>query len=237
MLLNSFFRMSGSVRAIGYVVFESSTPGTYTYVFPKQKRKIRAECVGGATAGFSAKLGFYAYGQGPYTGLVAVSGTSGAYTTKASSSSTDSFKVTVGAGGTAYSSANVWGTVSSESSSLSLPNSTSGTDSVVQRHNPSGLIEWPVVAKGTGGYTSTVVYSDPNNPFVIVYNLGSGNTINSNTGNSSYNMGDNPTVSGGASVYGGYGAGGSAGFSGNNQTGSPWANNGGNGYVKVTIVD
>lgn len=237
MLLNSFFRMSGSVRATGCVVFESSTPGTYTYNFPKQKRKIITECVGGATAGFSAKLGFYAYGQGPYTGLVAISGTSGGYTTKNTSSSTDSFKVTVGSGGTAYSSTNVWGTVSSESPSIRLPASTSGTDSVVRRHNPSGLIEWPVIAKAGGGYASSVVFNSPENPFVVFYNFGSSDTISSNIGSSSYNMGDSPTVPGGTSVYNGYGAGGSAGFSGNTQTGSPWANNGGNGYVKVTIAD
>ena len=228
-LLNSFGRTKTWVDNAGKVLFESSIPGSYTYTFPRQT-KCGVICVGGGAAGFSAKLGASAGGL-TFTGLFPFSGGSGGYSyIEYSFNEGDVLTLIVGKGGTSYASTNVVGTISQSNPSYS-PTIIEGTSSFVVLGGSTILSG----GKATAGRFYFATPSDPNTLTITPSIGGVGTTTNGNNGIIEQNH-NNMSLPGATSVYQGYGAGGSAGYNGDNQSGTPWANNGTNGYIKIFIL-
>lgn len=225
MLLNCFFRISSSVRANGYIIFESSTPGTYTVTFPR-KTKCGVICVGGGGGGFAAKLGrFNPSSSFPTTGDFAFSGSSGGYSyIEYTFAAGETATIVVGAGGRGYSSSEVYGYVSSEHPSIYCGQGIveGEISSVASTSSGSGYV---CLANGGGG--GRYLYESPY--YQPAYG-GYAWTTSGNRGNVSRPADSNISVLGGTSVYNNYGTGGNA-------TRTSWsATDGGSGYVKIFII-
>lgn len=230
MLLNGFF-MTDPYNPIpywnGHVFFESSTPGTYSVVIPKNI-KCGYIGVGGGAGGFCAKLGINAGGS-VYSGLAAFSGASGNYKYREYTFTEDTtLNISVGAGRTAYASSNLYGTITQGNPSLTIFQS--GGDSSIGYIDPQHGYYITHLFAGGGG-NGEFYFSDPSNPNSYTYNVSEGG--NNGTAIAS---GSNKTATGGTSVYKGYGKGGSSGWTGDNQSGTPWADNGGSGYIKIFAI-
>ena len=240
MLLNSFF-MTDPYNPIpywnGHVFFESSTPGTYSVVIPKGI-KCGYICVGAGAGGFCAKTGITINEGTPseatFTGLTASSGASGRYQYRDKVLGQDYFSqdvtlvVEVGQGKTGYASSNVYGIVSASHPRILLSQSHPFGSSGV--YYDDGHYNYTICG-AFGGGDAWIYLSDPNNPNSRVYEPSDGGNNGLIVG-----QGTNVSLAGGASVYNGYGAGGSAGWTGDNQYGTPWADAGGNGYVKIFAI-
>lgn len=217
----------------GTVLFEQTTPGVYMYTF-QHKVKCGMICVGGGAGGLCAKMGIKINEGTPseqtFYGLCAWSGGSGGYSYQEHTfDKGDTAYIWVGSGGTAVASTGVYGIISQSSPSVSLYTEGTGSRIIVN----SSLINSANPGGGGRFYFSNP--SDPNSVAVDLISGGSGWTTNGNAGQ--YNStGTNVSLNGGVSVYNGYGAGGNSGYTGTNQTGTPWANNGGNGYVKIYAI-
>lgn len=208
------------------VVFESSTPGSYTLnLLAAGTYRIICVGAGGGAAAVSTYKGII-LDDHPQTALAVAGGGSGGYSQSTVSLSAGAHYIQVGSGGAGSSGYNGTG------SAVSLTGNTGGGSTF-----DSTILAYP----GGGGYA----YAKSNPPSThdrsaTAGSGGAGITANGNAGgsdtygNSSAYSGT-INASGGASVYGGYGAGGSASATGNNN--HPTANNGGNGYVKVTFVN
>lgn len=234
-LLNAFGRTKTCIDNSDYIIFESSINGTYTKVMPR-KTKCGIICVGGGVGGFSAKVGFAAYDPGhprydPYTGIMASSGGSGGYSySEHTFEAGDTVDIFVGKGGTAYASSSLYGVITPSYPSLTLGN-VSGTASRI-------IVGNSLVLSADSGTPGRMYFTNPSDPNTVTFDVsvgGTGATQNGNNGSVSGN-GSNLYLNGGAAVYDTYGTGGPAGFSGNNQTGTPWANNGTDGYVKMFVL-
>ena len=234
-LLKSFGRTKTWVNNSGLILFESSIPGTYTRTMSR-KTRCGIYCVGGGVGGFSAKTGITINEGMPgheatFTGLMASSGASGGYSyTEHTFNAGDTLIISVGAGGTSYASTALYGTIAQSHPSLTLGNVAGGASRVIVG---SSLILF--ANSGTAGRMYFTNPADPNTMAVDVSAGGSGSAYWGNNGTAT-GSGSNLSLAGGASVYAGYGAGGSAGFTGDNQSGSPWAANGSAGYVKIVIL-
>lgn len=234
-LLHSFGRTKTWVNNSGLILFESSTPGTYTKTMPR-KTRCGIYCVGGGMGGFCAKTGITVNEGMPgyeitVTGLMASSGASGGYSyTEHTFNAGDTLVISVGQGGAAYSSTALYGTIAEAHPSLTFGNNAGGVSRVI--------VGSSIISSANSGSAGRMYFTnpaDPNTMAVDVCSGGYGSTSYGNNGSVTGN-GSDISLSGGASVYGSYGAGGSAGFVGNNQTGSPWASNGSAGYVKIVIL-
>ena len=218
----------------GTILFDSSVPGTYSYTF-QHSIKCGVVCVGGGVGGFCAKTGITINEGSPseatFSGLMASSGASGGYSyTEYDFNKGDSVIISVGQGGTAYSSAALYGTVAQAHPSLTL-GSVAGTTSRVVLGNS-------IILFANSGTAGRIYLSTPSNPNTLAYEVSAGGSGSASFGNNGIitGAGSNVSLNGGSSVYEIYGAGGNAGFSGDNQSGTPWANNGGNGYVKIFAI-
>lgn len=234
-LLHSFGRTKTWVNNSGLILFESSIPGTYTKTMPR-KTRCGIYCVGGGVGGFSARVGFDAYNPGdpsynPFTGLLASSGASGGYSyTEHTFNAGDTLIISVGQGGYSYVSSSLYGVITPSNPSLTL-GSVSGTASRV-------IVGNSLILFANSGTAGRIYFANPSNPNTMTFDVSAAGSGSVSFGNNGivYGSGSDVSLAGGASVYGGYGAGGSAGFSGNNQTGSPRASNGSAGYVKIVIL-
>lgn len=217
----------------GHVFFESNTPGIYHVVVPKGI-KCGYISVGAGAGGFCAKTGFVIDEGSPseqiFTGLTASSGASGKYAYSEYTFTEDTtVTINVGATHAAYASTNIYGTVSQSRPYLYIYQN--GNSSNVVFPYPLHPGSYQTIVSGLGGTTAEIYLSDPNNPNSIVFKPSTGAKNGSMVA-----KGTNVKLAGGASVYKGYGAGGSAGWTGDNQYGTPWANAGGNGYVKIFAI-
>lgn len=213
----------------GHVFFESNTPGNYSVNIP-YKVKCGIICVGGGMGGFCAKTSIIVDGAS-FTGLVAFSGASGGYSfAEHTFDAGSNIIISVGKGGDGYSSTSLYGSISKSNPTLQI-SGVEGTQSRV-------IVGSSLILFANSGTDGKLYFTDPNNPNTAVgqpSSGGTGATKNGNDGDST-GKGTDVNLAGGASVYSGHGAGGSAGFSGNNQSGSPWANNGASGYVKIYAI-
>jgi hypothetical protein len=233
--------MSGSVRARGYVVFESSTPGQYNIPIKSPKRTFRYDCVGGGAGGFVGRVGIkFNPGRPEETTLIGttgISGCSGAYTsstTRKNLRPNKTLRVTVGAAGSAYYTTNTvkifdYGDPEED---YFIPSYVGGGDSKVEYLKSNGT--WGNITVATGGICSKLRFWTDHFDWIQI--APGGNTIRSNFGKYSYG-GSNISLSGGSSTYNGHGEGGSAGWGGQYPSETPWGNNGGKGYVKITVAD
>lgn len=207
------------------VVFESSTPGSYTLNL-LAAGTYRIICVG--AGGGAAAVSTYKLNSNPsdpwHNAQAVAGGGSGGYSQSTVSLSAGAHYIQVGSGGAGSSGYNDTG------SAVSLTGSTGGGSTF-----DSTILAYP----GGGGYAYAKSTSSSHDRSATGGGGGPGTTTNGNAGsadshgsNSAYS--GTITASGGASVYGGYGTGGSASATGMNN--HPTANNGGNGYVKVTFV-
>lgn len=217
----------------GTVLFEQTTPGVYMYTF-QHKVRCGVICVGGGAGGFCAKIGIKINEGLPdemtFYALRAWSGGSGGYSYQEHTfNKGETAYIWVGSGGTALASTGVYGTVSQSNPTVSLYTEGTGSriivgSSLINSANPSG-----------GGNFSFPNPWDISSIIIEPIYGGSGWTTNGNAGG--YSVGQaNASLNGGASVYNGYGVGGSAGYTGDASSGTPWANNGGNGYVKIYAI-
>lgn len=200
----------GSTLVYGYgvneVIFEKSTSGTAT-VNIEYDGYYELTVIGGGSGGafeYSAKYADGAAGGGSGAGLIGV-----AYLTKGS------YSVTVGAGGAGKWDNNASETVTASAGGASKFGSivTAGGGSA-----PKAVYNGGTQTAGAGGtlsYTSSAFRS-------------TSLAKNGNAGTTNNNASTNTAYSGGAAVYGGYGAGGKA------QYGGAYA--GGTGYVKVVAI-
>lgn len=243
MLLNCFFRTSASVRARGYVFFESTTPGDYEYTF-KRKRKLKVDLVGGGAGGFVGKIGLRWNTGRPdeilVSGLQALGGGSGGYTSYIYNNQQKSIKLTVGAGGTGYATSNMVHIFDETTSTYKFPN-VSGSNSTMYRWAKHPFTQdwyWAREAYAIGEYEINFTGNTVTDDFYFWFNKDyvSG-MVEGEYPDQFAQEQTNPVSQGGASVYNGYGSGGAAGINGDHQTGTPWVNNGSNGYVKVTFAD
>lgn len=203
----------------GDVLFESSTPGSYTLT-PLANGTYNVICVGGGGGGAAISI----HESTSYT-IVTASGGSGGYTNKNISLNKTNYTIQVGSGGTGnsvcelhnkkpYDTVNVSGVNGGNSSVGSIVSVTGGT----------GGNGWAKEPGKTGGAFSGTG--------------GSGETSSGNGGKTSIDyasvhLSSTRTSLGGNSVYSNRGTGGSAtavSFT------SASATNGSSGYVKVTFV-
>ena len=218
MLLNSFFNVSGNVLAKGYVVFESNVPGHYTRNFSK-KHKFEYFCVAAGSGGSSVYIEFN-YGKTYYLGIFAAGGGSGGYS-NGKTYALKNLNIQVGDKGLGYASSSTVAVFNPPTpQSWAPPSSNVGANSYINNI-------W--YAEGTTVYYATWVYCE--------FGHGYGSTRNGDYGSTAQGIKNDANLAGGSSRYGGYGAGGSAGFTGSDQSGTPWANDGTNGYVKIIVTD
>lgn len=224
-LLNSFGRTKTHVNNSGKVLFESSVPGTYSYTFPR-KTKCGIICVGGGAGGFASKLGYGPDGNVLW-GNMAYSGGSGAYSyTERVFEKGENIRIYVGKGGDAYHSSGNYGAVTPSSPTLylTLVNGTSSGVFIIDAYITTRIL---YAGPGEGGWWYLSNPDDPNS-ITARPSYGGNGTVGGNSGTvTTYGI---DSVTGGASVYNGYGVGGNA-------TRGNWAaTNGGNGYVKIYII-
>ena len=215
----------------GHIFFESNTPGTYHVVIPKGI-KCGYIGVGGGASGFCAKTGITINEGSPseqtLTGLTASSGASGKYAYREFTFTEDTtLDINVGAGDTAYASSGLYGTISQSHPNLYIYQS--GSTSTIAYSDQYGHYVTHLYAAGGSG--ARIYLSNPYDPNSMVFEPSTGGNNGLMVG-----QGTNVSLAGGASVYNGYGAGGSAGWTGDNQYGTPWADNGGNGYIKIFAI-
>ena len=232
-LLDSFARTRTFVNNTGCVLFESSTAGTDFYIFERRTR-CGIICVGGGCGGFCAKLGVVINEGTPsqqvFSGLTAMSGGSGGYSYSEHIFEKDDIAIIfVGSGGTKFSSTNIYA-VSQSNPRIDIGVTDGSASRVIVG---SSLLCF--ANPGTGG---SVYLSNPSDANTLTFSPSSGGSGSVSFGNngSVVAQGSNVSIAGGGSVYGGHGIGGAAGFSGDNQSGSPWANNGTSGYVKIFVL-
>ena len=234
-LLHSFGRTKTWVNNSGLILFESSIPGTYTKTMPR-KTRCGIYCVGGGMGGFCAKTGLTINEGMPgyeqtFTGLMASSGASAGYSyTEHTFNAGDTLIISVGAGGSGYASTSLYGTIAQSHPSLTFGNNAGGASRVI--------VGSSIILFANSGSAGRMYFTNPADPNTMAVDVCSGGSGSVSFGNNGVvtGSGSNISLAGGASVYGGYGAGGSAGFNGDNQSGSPWASNGSAGYVKIVIL-
>lgn len=207
---------------IGTVIFESSTPGNYTVTLP-ESRNYNIICVGGG--GGAASVSTYRVNSSNQQTAVAVAGGgSGGYSQSTVSLMAGTHSIQVGGGGAGASGYNGTG---------------QGTQFTGNTGGSSAFDNVVLAYPGGGGYAYAKSASNTHDRNATAGSGGSGTTADGNAGGTdSHGSKDlwsgTVTASGGSSVYGGYGAGGSASAKGLND--HPTANSGGSGYVRIVTA-